>query len=34
VYVENLKLVLFLDEGGHEKPLDKVFAGVKRIPIS
>ena len=34
VYIENLKLVLFLDETGHANPIDKVFASVKRIPIS
>jgi hypothetical protein len=34
VYIENLKLVLFLDETGHANPIDKVFAGVKRIPIT
>jgi hypothetical protein len=34
VYLENLKLVLFLDETGHNNPMDKVFASVKRVPIS
>lgn len=34
VYLENLKLVLFLDETGHSNPIDKVFAGVKRLPIT
>jgi len=34
VYVESLKLVLFLDDSGHAKPLDKMFAGVKRVPIT
>jgi hypothetical protein len=34
VYVEVLKLVLFLDESGHTKPLDKMFASVIRVPIS
>ena len=34
VYVESLKLVLFLDESGHEKPLDKMFASVMRVPIT
>jgi hypothetical protein len=34
VYVENLKLVLFLDESGHARFLDKMFAGLKRLPIS
>ena len=34
VYLENLKLVLFLDESGHTKSLDKMFASVKRLPIS
>ena len=34
VYLENLKLVLFLDETGHANPIDKVFASVKRIPIT
>lgn len=34
VYVENLKLVLFLDESGHTKFMDKMFAGLKRVPIS
>jgi hypothetical protein len=34
VYLENLKLVLFLDETGHNNPIDKVFASVKRVPIS
>jgi len=34
VYVESLKLMLFLDESGHTKPMDKMFAGVTRLPIS
>ncbi len=34
VYVETLKLVLFLDETGNTKPIDKMFASVKRVPIS
>jgi hypothetical protein len=34
VYLENLKLVLFLDETGRANPIDKVFASVKRVPIS
>jgi hypothetical protein len=34
VYVESLKLVLVLDESGHTQLLDKIFAGVKRVPIS
>ena len=34
VYVEILKLVLFLDESGHTKPIDKMFASVIRVPIS
>jgi hypothetical protein len=34
VYLENLKLVLFLDETGRTNPIDKVFASVKRVPIS
>jgi hypothetical protein len=34
VYVESLKLVLMLDESGHTQMLDKIFAGVKRVPIS
>ena len=34
VYVESLKLVLMLDESGHTQLPDKIFAGVKRVPIS
>jgi hypothetical protein len=34
VYLENLKLVLFLDETGHTKPIDKIFASVRRVPIT
>jgi hypothetical protein len=34
VYVEDLKLVLFLDDAGHTKPLDKMFASVQRVPIT
>ena len=33
VYVESLKLVLMLDESGHTQLPDKMFAGVKRVPI-
>jgi hypothetical protein len=34
VYVENLKLVLFLDDSGHTSPFDKIFASMTRLPIS
>ncbi|MGA8144904.1 MAG: hypothetical protein WB987_13540 [Candidatus Acidiferrales bacterium] len=34
VYVENLKLVLFLDDSGHTRSIDKMFASLKRLPIS
>jgi hypothetical protein len=34
VYVENLKLVLFLDDSGHTNPFDKIFASMTRLPIS
>jgi hypothetical protein len=34
VYVESLNLMLFLDESGCTKQVDKMFAGVKRTPIS
>jgi len=34
VYVESLKLVLYLDDSGHTKPFDKMFASVTRLPIS
>lgn len=34
VYVESLKLLLVPDESGHTQFLDKIFAGVKRVPIS
>jgi hypothetical protein len=34
VYIENLKLVLFLDDRGHTSPFDKIFASVTRLPIS
>jgi hypothetical protein len=34
VYLEDLKLVLFLDETGHTKPIDKIFASVRRVPIT
>ena len=34
VYVESLKLVLVLDESGHTQLPDRIFAGVKRVPIS
>jgi len=34
VYMENLKMVLYLDESGHVNRLDKMFASLKRLPIS
>jgi hypothetical protein len=34
VYVENLKVVLILDESGHTKFIDKMFASLKRVPIT
>jgi hypothetical protein len=34
VYVESLKVTLVLDESGKSGTLDKMFAGLKRIPIS
>jgi hypothetical protein len=34
VNLENLKLVLFPDESGHKRLMDKMFAGLKRLPIS
>ncbi|MGA8221071.1 MAG: hypothetical protein WB780_05395 [Candidatus Acidiferrales bacterium] len=34
VYVESLKVTLVLDESGKSGRLDKMFAGLKRIPIS
>jgi hypothetical protein len=34
VYVDGLKLMLYLDESGHTDPLSKIFAGVKRVPVS
>jgi hypothetical protein len=34
LYVENLNMVLYLDESGHMNRLDKMFASVKRLPIS
>lgn len=34
VHVEGLKMMLYLDESGHADPLSKMFAGLKRVPIS
>jgi glucose/arabinose dehydrogenase len=34
VYVESLNLVFILDESGCTKQADKMFAGIKRTPIS
>jgi len=34
LYLEKLNLELYLDESGHVKRMDKMFAGVKRVPIS
>jgi len=34
VYCEVLNMMFYLDESGHDKPLDKMFAGVKRVPMS
>lgn len=34
IYLENLNMTLYLDESGSANPLDKMFAGVKRVPIS
>jgi len=34
VYLENMKLVLYLDESGRTKFMDKMFAGLKRVPVS
>jgi hypothetical protein len=34
VYVEKLNMLFVLDESGCTKGLDKMFAGVKRVPIS
>lgn len=34
LYLEKLNLDLYLDESGHVKAMDKMFAGVKRVPIS
>jgi hypothetical protein len=34
LYLEKLNLELYLDESGHTKAMDKMFAGVKRVPIS
>jgi hypothetical protein len=34
IYVESLNLVFILDESGCSKQADKMFAGVKRTPIS
>jgi hypothetical protein len=34
IYVESLNLVFFLDESGCTKQVDKMFAGVKRMPIT
>jgi len=34
IYVENLNMVFTIDESGHSRGLDKMFASVKRLPIS
>jgi hypothetical protein len=34
VYCEVLNMMLYLDESGHEKRMDKMFAGVKRVPVA
>jgi hypothetical protein len=34
IYLENLNITLYLDESGSANPLDKMFASVKRVPIS
>lgn len=34
VYLDNIKTVFYLDKSGKEKPLDKMFAGVDRLPLS
>jgi hypothetical protein len=34
VYIEKSKVSLYLDEGGHTNFLDRMFASVKRVPIS
>lgn len=34
VYCEVLNMMFYLDESGHDKPMDKMFAGVKRLPMS
>jgi hypothetical protein len=34
VYLENIKAVFYLDHSGKVKPLDKMFAGVQRVPIT
>ena len=34
IYIESLNLVFFLDESGCTKQADKMFAGVKRMPIT
>ncbi|HXZ13230.1 MAG TPA: hypothetical protein VEG64_12650 [Candidatus Sulfotelmatobacter sp.] len=33
VYCEVLNMMLYLDESGHEKRMDKMFAGLKRVPV-
>jgi len=34
VYVENLKIRLYLDESGHSNPLDKLFGDLKKLPVN
>ena len=34
VYCETLNMMLYLDESGCTKAMDKMFAGTKRVPIS
>jgi glucose/arabinose dehydrogenase len=34
IYVENLNMIFTIDESGHTRGLDKMFASVKRLPIS
>jgi hypothetical protein len=34
LYLQNLNMTLYLDESGSANPLDKMFAGVQRVPIS
>jgi glucose/arabinose dehydrogenase len=34
IYVENLKMVFTIDDSGHTGRLDKMFASVKRVPIT